>query len=47
MLLMIAPGIIYCLTHFVSVQVNKLQHAAPFQQGYLKLQLTTENITQP
>ena len=27
MLLMFAPCIINCLTHFVSVQVNKLQHA--------------------
>ena len=46
-LLMIAPCIINCLTHFVSAQVNKLQHAVPVQQGYIKLQLTTENITQP
>ena len=45
MLLMIAPCIIYCLTHFVSAQVNKLQHAVPVQQGYIKLLLTTENIT--
>ena len=29
MLLMSAPGIIYCLTHFVSAQVDKLQHAVP------------------
>ena len=47
MLLMIAPCIINCLTHFVSAQVNKLQHAVPVQQGYIKLQLTTENITHP
>ena len=47
MLLMIAPGIINCLTYFVSAQVNKLQHAVPVQQGYIKLQLTTENITHP
>ena len=45
MLLMIAPCIIYCLTHFVSARVNKLQHAVPVQQGYIKLLLTTENIT--
>ena len=47
MLLMIAPCIINCLTHFVSAQVNKLQHAVPVQQGNIKLQLTTENITSP
>ena len=34
MLLMIAPCIINCLTCFVSVQVNKLQHAVPVQQRY-------------
>ena len=44
MLLTIAPCIIKCLTHFVSAQVNKLQHAVPVQKGYLKLQLTTENM---
>ena len=44
MLLMIAPCIINCLTCFVSAQVNKLQHAVPVQQRYIKLQLTTENI---
>ena len=32
---------------FVSAQVNKLQHAVPIQQGYIKLHLTTENITHP
>ena len=37
MLLMIALCIINCLTHFVSAQVNKLQHAVPVQQGYVKL----------
>lgn len=37
MLLMIAPCIINCLAHFVSAQVNKLQHALPVQQGYVKL----------
>ena len=47
MLLMIAPCIINCLTHFVSAKDNKLQHAVPVQQGYIKLQLTTENITYP
>ena len=47
MLLMIVPCVIYCLTHFVSAQVNKLQHAVQVQQGYIKLQLTTENITHP
>ena len=47
MLLMIAPYIINCLTHFVSAQVNKLQHAVTVQQGYIKLQPTTENITHP
>ena len=47
MLLMIAPCSINCLTHFVSSQVNKLQHAVPVQQGYVKLELTTENITHP
>ena len=47
MLLMIVPCIINCLTHFVSAQVNKLQHAVPVQQGYIKLQPTTENITHP
>ena len=47
MLLMIAPCTINCLTSFVSVQVNKLQHAVPVQQGYVKLELTTENITHP
>ena len=47
MLLMIAPCIINCLTHFVSAQVNKLQHAVPVQQGYIELHLTMENITHP
>ena len=47
MLLMITPCIINCLTHFVSSQVNKLQHAVPVQQGYIKLHPTTENITHP
>ena len=45
MLLMIAPCIINCLNHFVSAQANKLQHVVPVQKGYIKLQLTTENIT--
>ena len=31
MLPMIASYFIDCLTHFVSVQVNKLQHAVPVQ----------------
>ena len=47
MLLMIALCIINCLTHFVSVQVNKLQHTVPVQQGYINLHPTTENITHP
>ena len=29
MLLTIPPCVITCLTHFVSAQVNKLQHAVP------------------
>ena len=45
MLLMVAPCIINCPTCFVSVQVNKLQQTVPVQQGYIKLQLTTENLT--
>ena len=44
---MIAPCIINCLTLFVFVQVNKLQDAVPVQQGYVKLQPTTENLTHP
>ena len=47
MLLLIAPCVINYLTRFVTAQVNKLQHAEPVQQGYIKLQLTTENITHP
>ena len=47
MLLMIVPCIINCLTHFVSAQVNKLQHVMSVQQGHIKLQMTTENITHP
>ena len=47
MLLGIAPCITNCLTCFVSVQVNKLQHAVPIQQGYIKLQPATENISHP
>ena len=47
MLLMIALCIINCLTHFVSAQVNKLQHAVPVQQQYINLHPTTENITHP
>ena len=46
MLLMLAPCI-NCLTRFVPAQVNKLQYAVPVQQGYIKLQPTTENITHP
>ena len=46
MLLVTAPCIINCLIHFVSAQVNKLQHTVPVQQGYIKLHLTIENITQ-
>ena len=37
MLLVTAPCIINCLIHFVSAQVNKLQHTVPVQQGYIKL----------
>ena len=47
MLLMIAACIIDCLTHFVSALINKLQHAVPVQQRYIKLHLTMENITHP
>ena len=47
MLLVIIPCIINCLAHFVSAQVNKLQHAVPVQQGCIKLEPTTENITHP
>ena len=47
MLLMIVPCIINSLTHFVSAQVNRLQHAVPVQQEYIKLQPTMENITHP
>ena len=45
MLLVIAPCIINCLIHFVSAQVNKLQHVVPVEQGYIKLQPTTEKIS--
>ena len=47
MLLVIASCIINCLTHFVSVQLNKLQPAVPVQQGHIKLYPTMENITYP
>ena len=47
MFLMTVPYIINHLNCFVSAQVNKLQSAAPVQQGYIELQLTTENITHP
>ena len=47
MLLMVAPCIINCLSLFASAEVNKLQHAVPVQQGYIKLQLTPETITHP
>ena len=47
MLLMIVPCITKYLTCLVSAQVNKLQHTVPVQQGYIKLQPTTENITHP
>ena len=46
-LMLLVPGTVNCLTCFVSAQVNKLQHAVPVQQGYVKLQPTTENITHP
>ena len=32
---------------FCLCQVNKLQHAVPVQQGYIKLHLTMVNITHP
>ena len=44
---MIVSRIINCLTCFLSAQVNKPQYAVPVQQGYIKLELTTENITHP
>ena len=44
---MISPCITNCLTFFVCAQTNKLQHAVPVQQGYIKLQLTTEKTTHP
>ena len=47
MLFMIVLCIINCLTCCISAQVNKLQHAVPVKQGYIKLQPTTENITHP
>ena len=47
MLLMISPCITNCLTFFVCAQINKLQHAVPVQQGYIKLELTTEKTTHP
>ena len=47
MLLVIAPCITNCLTPLACAQVSKLQHAEPVQQGYIKLQLTTENISHP
>ena len=47
MLLMIAPCIINCLTHFVSASINKLKNAVLVQQGYIKLHLTMKNITHP
>ena len=47
MMLMIIPRTVNCLTCFVSAQVNKLQHAVPVQQRYIKLQPTTGNITHP
>ena len=40
MLLMIVPCITKCITCFVSVQVNKLQHAVPVQTRIYK---TTAN----
>ena len=32
---------------FCLYPVNKLQHAVPVQQGYIKLHLATENISHP
>ena len=46
MLLMIASCVFNCLTRFVFTQV-KLQHVVPVEQTYIKLHLTTENITHP
>ena len=46
-ILMIVPYIINHITHFVFAQVNNIQHVVPIQQGYIKLQLTLENITHP
>ena len=43
----IVPCIIICLTCFVSALVNKLQNTVLVQQEYVKLYLTTENITHP
>ena len=37
----------HCLTHFVSAYANKLQHAVPVQQGYIKLHWTMGNIAHP
>ena len=44
-LLMIAPRIVNCLSHFISAQVNKLQHAVPVQQRYIELRPTTGDST--
>ena len=43
----IVPCIIICLTCFVSALINKLQNTVLVQQEYVKLYLTTENITHP
>ena len=47
MLLMIAPCIINCLTHFICAQVNKLQHVVSVQQGCIKPHPTMGNLTHP
>ena len=47
MLLMIVPCTNSCLARFCSAHVNKLQHAVPVEQGYIKLPPTMENITHP
>ena len=46
-MMLLPPCIINCLTRFFSSQVNKLQHAVPVQQRYIKLYPIMENITHP
>ena len=47
LLSMYNPCIINCLTGFFSAHVNKLQHAVPVQQGFIKLPPTMENVSHP